>query len=991
MTYFHLQHFSQWYSQKSIVKVALWTIAYAGIATFLLNYFAGAAGASPIWLPAGIGLGILLVFGLRYWPFIFIGATLGEMGGGHHLFMAAQLAAGSVLSFTFVAMLLKRHLQFNINLETLGDYARLLIVSLIGAFISTTINIQFLTWAELLPQAGLLSIYQHWFIGDFFGMAFITPIVLVAHQPWLSVWPKKKVAFFLLAFFATFIFGQAVFLGWFKDLVDLSGRGFFFLFIATLFGYHFGRHGALAVFALVVVQSVLGALYGDGYFDKNMMSHPGQQVIWFYLAVICAVGILVSLVVRNFRRQNQALIDASRIAFEAALHFKSIISEVPVLMVTYDTAKEKTDYVNPFFTQVLGYTIEDFVDSGSWWLFAYPDPQYRASVQTEWNLRMERSERSSTPFEPLETLTTCKDGSQRSIGWGCFAVDRRLVIYGQDLTEKNKASKVLETTSALYRAIGEAVVISDAKNKLLMANEAFQVLSGYRDDELINHDFADFLIKKHGIHSNSDIFGSLDAVGHWEGQSWLKTKGGKELLKFVSIHSTFDGEGIPLQRVALISEVTDQRRARELINQQANFDALTGLPNRRLMLDRLEQVIKYATRAQKSLAVIYIDLDNFKNANDSRGHDFGDELLKQVASQLRVKVRDTDTVSRIGGDEFVVILGELDRPESADFIVREIMNQLVEPILIQSQLTYVTASFGVAMFPNDGKNGKDLLLAADQAMYAAKESGRNCYQYFTPNLQVKAKYRSGVMAELRTALEQHQFFLNYQPIVDLQTGKILHAEALLRWRKPNGEIVMPGAFIEIAEESGLIVEIGDWVFLEALKFVKSLGEGPQISIALNVSAAQFNSSEHSALRWIESIKESGVSPESLVLEITERMMLIQSQRVLRKIAMLQEIGCKFSVDDFGTGYSSLATLKSHNFDYIKIDAHFIQNLRLGSPDLPLVEAMISMARSMNLLSVAEGVETREQADVLRAMGCKLAQGYLFSKPLSPEEFRNLLT
>ena len=479
-------------------------------------------------------------------------------------------------------------------------------------------------------------------------------------------------------------------------------------------------------------------------------------------------------------------------------------------------------------------------------------------------------------------------------------------------------------------------------------------------------------------------------MGRWEGQAWIDVKDGDEELRFVSIYSTFDEGGFALQRVILISEVTDYRKARELISQQANFDPLTGLPNRRLMLDRLEQLIKQATRSQKSLAVIYIDLDNFKDVNDSRGHDVGDELLRSVSARLRGEIRETDTVARIGGDEFVVLLGELDRPENADIIIREILKKLAEPFLIQDQIVYVTASFGISMFPNDGSDGKALLLGADQAMYAAKSNGRNGYQYFTQSLQIEASYRAGIIAELRTALEKKQFLLHYQPIVHLETGVITHAEALLRWQRASGEIVMPGAFIEIAEESGLIVEIGDWVVQEVIYFLKSLGRDNQVTIALNVSASQFNSNQHSAMNWIDWIREGDVSPELIVLEITERMMLIQSQRVLRKIAMLQEAGCRFSVDDFGTGYSSLASLKNFNFDYIKIDAHFIRTLLPNSMDASLVSAMVSMAKGLGLHSIAEGVETEVQAGLLRDMGCNFAQGYLFNKPLSAEEFKNIL-
>ena len=985
-----MSHFSPWFSKKPVMESIFWSITYAALSTFLLNYFSGVVGESPIWLPAGIGLGVLLVFGLRYWPFIFIGATLGEMGGGHNLLMAMQLASGSVMSFVLADVLLKRYCRFNVRFEGLRDYGSLLLVSLLAAAISTTLNIQFLILGGLMSSEALTEVYKKWFTGDFFGMAFVTPILLVLHQPGMFSWPKQKKYFFAVALFALFILGQAIFFAWFKEFVDLTGRGFFLIFLIALFGFYFGRHGALLAFALVMGQSILGALYGGGYIGHDLMTKPGHQVIWVYLGILCGVGISISLAVKNFKIQAADLKKASWLAVESAIHFKAIVSSVPILMATYDLKNQKTDYVNPFFTKSLGYVTEDFSESGAWWTFAYPDPVYRSEVETEWNRRAEEARVTNTAFRDMETITTCKDGSQRLIAWSCFFTSDRMVIHGNDVTEQRRSEDVLKISSAVYQAMGEAVVISDAKNNILLVNEAFQKLTGYENADLVGHTFSDFLVKRHGARSYSDIVTSLEAMGRWEGQAWIDVKDGDEELRFVSIYSTFDEGGFALQRVILISEVTDYRKARELISQQANFDPLTGLPNRRLMLDRLEQLIKQATRSQKSLAVIYIDLDNFKDVNDSRGHDFGDELLRSVSARLRGEVRETDTVARIGGDEFVVLLGELDRPENADIIIREILKKLAEPFLIQDQMVYATASFGISMFPNDGNDGKALLLCADQAMYAAKSNGRNSYQYFTQSLQIDASYRAGIIAELRLALEKKQFLLQYQPIVNLETGVITHAEALLRWQRASGEIVMPGAFIDIAEESGLIVEIGDWVMREVIYFLKSLGHDNQITIAVNVSASQFNSNQHSALSWIDWMKESDVSPELIVLEITERMMLIQSQRVLRKIAMLQEVGCKFSVDDFGTGYSSLASLKGFNFDYIKIDAHFIQALLPGSMDVSLVSAMVSMAKGLGLHSIAEGVETEVQANLLREMGCNFAQGYLYNKPLSVEAFKNIL-
>ncbi len=947
-------------------------------------------GESPVWIPAGIGLGVLLTLGCRYWPFIFVGAVIGEMGGGHDLLMAMQLAFGSVCGFLAAATLLTRFTVFNPQLQSIGDYMRLLLASLLAALISTSLNIQFLIWGDLMPLDNLGPVYQKWFTGDYFGMAFVTPALLILSGSWPRSWNRQKTIYLSLILIAIFIFGQAVFFGWFKEYVDVTGRGYFFLFTMAFMGLFFGRQGAMLLFILLLFQAILGAFYGNGFFAANMMSRAAPTMLWFYLGLLCAVGLLVALVVESFNIKNEKLQAAVDIAAKSEDRFRQIVINTPVLMATYDLRSEITDYVNPHFTQKLGYVATDFLLPNSWWLAAYPDPVYRKEVEEEWNRRAAQSQLTRAPFTPYETQTTCKDGSVRVISWGCFFVPDRMVIYGVDVTDTNRAAELLNVTSAVYRAMGEAVVIKDAKNSILMVNEAFEDLTGFSALDLQGKSFSDFLVKKHGARSYSDIFTTLEAMGRWEGQAWLRLKNGEEVLRFISIYSTFDHEGIPLQRVALISEVTDQRKARELINQQANFDPLTGLPNRRLMFDRLEQLIKQSVRSHKSIAIVYIDLDNFKDINDSRGHDFGDELLKGVSARLRSEVRETDTVARIGGDEFVILLGDLDRPEIADTIIREVSKKLTDPILIEGQLIYVTASMGISMFPNDGGDGKMLLLGADQAMYAAKSQGRNTYQYFTQSLQITASYRAGIIAELRAAIDKKQFELYYQPIVNLRTGKMAHAEALLRWRRSNGELALPSTFIQIAEESGLIVEIGDWVWSEAIAFLGSLKAKPDFALAINVSASQFNSNQHSAAAWLDVLKQYHVSAESVVLEITERMMLNQSQRVMRKIAMLQEAGCKFSVDDFGTGYSSLASLKSFNFDYIKIDADFIRPLVAGSQDAALVFAMISMAKGLGLESVAEGVETKEQARILSTMNCTYAQGYLYSKPMPAEEFRQLL-
>ena len=979
------------YTQKKVAYATLAAIAQAAVSIFLLNHYASVVGESVIWIPAGIGLAVILILGWQYWPFVFIGTAIGEMGLDRGLLVSALLAAGAMSGYFLAAILLQRYLKFEKKLLSLADYGRLLLASFVAALLSTAMNVTLLVQGSFLLPEVVRDVYRQWFIGDFFGFAFVTPILLVLSQRWIQDWPKEKIIKLVVCLAIAFLFGQAVFFGWFKDYIDLTGRGFTAIFIIAIFGYLFGRQGAVLYFSIVLVQAALSVIHGDGFLDQQLMTNHAPMVIWAYLGFICIVGLIVGLVVENYERKSRDLMQASKVVWESEMRFREIVGNTPVLMATYNRSTQVTDYINPYFTSALGYTKEDLQTPNILWQLAYPNAEYRKEIEEEWRKRAQEAVKNGVSFRPLETQTTCKDGSIRLISWGSYLAADRLVIYGIDVTEQKRSEDILKVSSAVYRAMGEAVVICDANNTILLANNAFSNLTGFSQEHLLGHAFSDFLVGSHGERSYSDIFTTLDSIGRWEGQARVKVRDGVEVLRFLSIYSTFDKDGTPLQRVALISDVTDRRKAQEIINQQANFDPLTSLPNRRLMLDRLEQLIKQSTRSKTNLAVIYMDLDHFKDVNDSRGHDFGDELLKVVAQRLRSEVRDTDTVARIGGDEFVILLGQLDRPEKADAVIRQILKNLSEPVVIQGEKIYVTASFGICLFPNDGNDGKSLLLGADQAMYAAKSNGRNNFHYFTSALQVEANYRATVIAELHTAMDNKQFRLEYQPIYDLKTGVITHAEALLRWHRASGDVVMPSSFIEIAEESGLIVEIGNWVIKEVLMYMNSLGPDNTPSIAINVSAAQFHSSDHSVVQWIDWMKEFRIPPDKIILEITERMMLIQSQRVLLKISMLQRAGCKFSVDDFGTGYSSLASLKNFNFDYLKIDSHFVNALALDGLDTSLVSAMIAMAKGLNLGSIAEGVETESQAQMLKELGCAYAQGYLFSKPLSPEAFRKILS
>ncbi|HEU0234691.1 MAG TPA: EAL domain-containing protein [Gallionella sp.] len=442
-----------------------------------------------------------------------------------------------------------------------------------------------------------------------------------------------------------------------------------------------------------------------------------------------------------------------------------------------------------------------------------------------------------------------------------------------------------------------------------------------------------------------------------------------------------------------IRDITTQKESEELIWNQANFDTLTGLPNRHMFHDRLAQDIKKAHRAGLKTALLFIDLDKFKEVNDTLGHSMGDILLQEAARRIGGCVRETDTVARLGGDEFTVILAELDDTGSVERIAENILQSLAKPFRMGNEIAYISASIGITLHPNDATEAEDLLKNADQAMYAAKNGGRNRFSYFTPFMQQAAQARLRLTNELRGALAAGQFRIYYQPIVNLATGRIIKAEALIRWQHPGRGMVNPAEFIPLTEETGLIVEIGDWVFREVarqLKLWRTLyNTGFQISV--NVSPIQLGNTIGSSYKtWFGYLQELGLPGQSMVIEITEGLLLGVDSGITGKLLEFRDAGIQVAVDDFGTGYSSLSYLKKFDIDYLKIDQSFVRDLVTDPDDMALSEAIIVMAHKLGLKVIAEGVETEAQRKLLTEACCDYAQGYLFSKPVPAEKFEELL-
>ena len=438
---------------------------------------------------------------------------------------------------------------------------------------------------------------------------------------------------------------------------------------------------------------------------------------------------------------------------------------------------------------------------------------------------------------------------------------------------------------------------------------------------------------------------------------------------------------------------TEKRKSEEMIWEQAYFDVLTKLPNRRMIQDRISQQIKRCQSTKTMLAVLFIDLDYFKEVNDTLGHDAGDHLLKEAAHRIRNCIREVDTIGRFGGDEFIVLLGELEDINIIGRVANEIIEKLKEQFNLGREIVFISASIGITVYPDDGDSVTTLLKNADQSMYTAKREGRARFCFYTPLMQDAANQRMQLINDLHHAIHENQFEVYYQPIVDLATGSVKKAEALLRWNHPKLGLISPANFIPVAEETGMIIQLGTWVFEQATQQLAHWHSSHRsdLQMSINKSPMQFKVDANEHLMRIQSqLDKLGLSGQSIVIEITEGLLMEAGNQISQQLNYFRDSGIQVALDDFGTGYSSLSYLQEFDIDYIKIDKSFVSKLAPNSNNLILCEAMIIMAHKLNLKVIAEGVETIEQRDLLDKAGCDYAQGYLFSKPVPSDEFSMLL-
>ncbi|MES2258891.1 MAG: EAL domain-containing protein [Pseudomonadota bacterium] len=664
-----------------------------------------------------------------------------------------------------------------------------------------------------------------------------------------------------------------------------------------------------------------------------------------------------------------------------------LIADNLPIMITYVDCDERYTFTNRRFDEVfdvpsrsaIGRTVAETIGPKP---YALSQPNLHRALGGE-NVYFER---------PLATAKGKRwDGVTYVPDLGADGQVRGLFVMAEDITERRQSAESMKLAALMYQNSSEGMMVTDAEGRILAVNPAFTGISGYAEQEVIGHHAYELTSGRQDMAFFRKMSHAISRNGQWEGEVWHESRHGEHYLVSLRFNTVFDQQGKAIFRVALFSDVTKKKASEELIWKQANFDALTGLPNRRMFQERLRLEMKKTDRVHLPMALVFIDLDGFKAVNDTLGHDRGDILLKQVAERLTLSVRSTDTVARLGGDEFTVILSELKDAADVLRIAQEILTAMSAAFKLGEESAHISASIGITLYPDDGQDAETLVKNADQAMYAAKQQGRNRFNYFAPFMQEASRKRLTLANELREALQQNQLRVAYQPIVDLASGRICKAEALVRWQHPVRGLLSPAVFIAAAEHSGAIVGIGDWVFSQAAQQAKrmQLLHDEHFQISVNNSAWQFRDDGSNYGQWLDFLRELKLSARSIIIEVTENLLLDASHDVSRKLAVFREAKMQLSLDDFGTGYCSVAFLKRFDIDYLKIDPAFVSNLAEGTDGIALCEAIIAMAHKLGIQVIAEGIETPQQAAALKAAGCDFGQGYLFSRPISGEELEKL--
>ncbi len=728
------------------------------------------------------------------------------------------------------------------------------------------------------------------------------------------------------------------------------------------------------------LQEVMSAMQADGDLSRRVDIRSNDE--------IGRIGDAFNSLADSLEKSVRQAKDYAGSLKESEGRFRQLAENINQVFWMTDAKREKLLYISPAFERIWGASAESLTGPQSLFDAVHGDDKERVLSAVK-NMLLGQYDETYRIIR--------RDGETRWIRDRAFPVRNekgeiiRIAGIAEDITASKSVEEQLGLSAQVFVSSKEAIMITDANNVIIKVNKAFSDITGYAESEALGQNPRILKSDRHKLSFYKEMWHTLLSKGSWQGEIWDRRKNGEIYPKWASIHLVRNERGEITNHIALFSDITERKASFEQIKHLAHYDALTNLPNRTLLVERLESAIASAERSSKKLAVLFLDLDRFKNINDSLGHFAGDLLLQAVAKRLQRCVRATDTVARLGGDEFVVILTGIKSAGDAAHVAQKMLESMMEPVPIEGKEIVTSPSIGISVYPEDGRSHTALIKNADAAMYHAKDQGRGNFQFFTENMNTKALEQLSFESDLKMAMKRGEFFLHYQPQVDLSSGKIVGIEALLRWLHPDRGPVPPAVFIPIAEECGAIAAIGEWVIRAACRQNKAwLDAGlSAVPVAVNLSAIQFR--QKNIVGTIAGIlEETGLPPRLLELEMTEGIIMHDADSTIKTLRAIKDIGLRLSIDDFGTGYSSLSYLKRFPIDKLKIDRSFVGDIAASSDDAAIIRTIITMGHSLRLTVIAEGVETAEQVAFLKQEGCDQIQGYYCGRPVPARELEALL-
>lgn len=967
------------------------TLLWRSILVFLAYYSCGKLGVtapfitpdfSLIWVPSGFAVAAILRWSGIMTPAIFAAALAIELSLGINLSSALTISLGNTFGAYLTVWVLRR-LRFSEQMLRRKDVVHFVFASLLGMLISASINN--LAFEKNAQLSHLKTTWLILWASDFAGLLLICPILLSLR--WASfkeLLSKKKEVFFFLCFF--------ILTHWliFASNYGILQRTFVALTIMIWSALRFNLNFTSFVVFFSAIIATWATQHGHGpFFSAN--ATESSVVLLVYMITM----VIVSLLIIALQNERQSVSHQLRESFE---RINKVASRLPGLILQYRVKLNREAqvlYVSSAINAILELSTLE-LKSGMLRFFERIDEhdfeQFSASFlnldteliahQQRFQYRLNDGSWRCLYIDALPELEA--DGS---IIWHCFITD---------ITDRNKAEQDLRIAAITFES-QEGIFVTDHKWRVLRLNQAYTRIMGFTPEDLIGLPVRRFVNAQQDESFFINISNSLKQHQFWQGELWSERKNGEVFPQMITLTAISDEHGQISHYIGSFTDISRYKGYEDEILNLAFYDPLTQLPNRRLLMDRLQQLIVLNQREVQHCAILFIDLDNFKTLNDTHGHDAGDLLLVEAAQRLQTCVRDSDTVARLGGDEFVVMLQGLHADANiavgqVDLIAEKIRHVLNQTFLIQEFTHHGSASIGVCLFQGGDVTVKDLFKRADTAMYEAKTSGRNAVRFFDPAMQAVLVVRMMLESNLRVALQLKQFELYYQVQVDAH-DRVIGVEALLRWQHPDRGFIPPIEFIPLAEQTGLIVPIGLWVLETACAQLKQWEQHAlteHLSIAVNVSAKQFQQADFVS-RVTEIVKTSQIDPTRLKIELTESTILDNVDLTTEKMQRLKKIGIAFSMDDFGTGYSSLAYLQKLPLNQLKIDQSFVRDLSDDENDATIVRAIISLGINLGLNVIAEGVETLEQRQFLVAHNCLAFQGYLFAKPLPIHELEEFLT